>query len=72
MPAHPLRPATSLHYAAPYIERIAEKMHAKATTDPMREAAILLAATKILTDRERRSTAGFIRTDLWRLFRIAA
>jgi len=72
MPAHPLREAVSLAYASPAIEQAAQKMHDKAAVDPMREAALLLAATKILADRQRRSTAGFIRTDLWRLFRIAA
>ena len=67
---HPERPATSLSYSAPRVEAVAESLYQRSIANPVSEAAILVAAEKVLVARRRKSTAGFVRTDIKRLFNI--
>ena len=49
---------------------MATHLYLEAEQDPTKGAALLVATLHLLTDRSRRTTAGFVRNEIRRLFRI--
>ena len=49
---------------------MATHLYLEAEQDPTKGAALMMATLHLLTDRSRRTTAGFIRNEIGRLYRI--